>query len=90
MALQVKSQMKITLNWIIVNLTEFLFITRVFLQHGLSFGLSPEFFRPLFFILCFSLDGLLAHSAPPLLMENQSEKKKVFFLSGKGGYPPPP
>ena len=27
---------------------------------------------------------------PPLLTENQSEKKKVFFLSGKGGYPPPP
>merc|ERR1711973_914821 len=26
---------------------------------------------------------------PPLLTENQSEKKKVFFLSGKGGYPPP-
>ena len=27
---------------------------------------------------------------PPLLLtENQSEKKKVFFLSGKGGYPPP-
>ena len=25
---------------------------------------------------------------PPLLTENQSEKKKVFFLSGKGGYPP--
>ena len=25
----------------------------------------------------------------PLLTENQSEKKKVFFLSGKGGYPPP-
>ena len=23
---------------------------------------------------------------PPLLRENQSEKKKVFFLSGKGGY----
>ena len=27
---------------------------------------------------------------PPALTENQSEKKKVFFLSGKGGYPPPP
>ena len=27
---------------------------------------------------------------PPLLTENQSEKKKVFFLSGKGGYPHPP
>ena len=26
---------------------------------------------------------------PPALTENQSEKKKVFFLSGKGGYPPP-
>ena len=26
---------------------------------------------------------------PPLLTENQSEKKKVFFLSGKGGSPPP-
>ena len=26
---------------------------------------------------------------PPLLTENQCEKKKVFFLSGKGGYPPP-
>ena len=26
---------------------------------------------------------------PPLLTENQSEKKKFFFLSGKGGYPPP-
>ena len=27
---------------------------------------------------------------PPLLTENQCEKKKVFFLSGKGGYPPAP
>ena len=27
---------------------------------------------------------------PPLLTENQSEKKKVFFLSRKGGFPPPP
>ena len=28
---------------------------------------------------------------PPLpLTENHCEKKKVFFLSGKGGYPPPP
>ena len=27
--------------------------------------------------------------SPPLLTESQSEKKKVFFLSGKGGYPPP-
>ena len=27
---------------------------------------------------------------PPPLTENQSEKKKVFFLSGKGGYPHPP
>ena len=27
---------------------------------------------------------------PPALTENQSEKKKVFFLRGKGGYPPPP
>ena len=26
---------------------------------------------------------------PPALTENQCEKKKVFFLSGKGGYPPP-
>ena len=25
---------------------------------------------------------------PPPLTENQCEKKKVFFLSGKGGYPP--
>ena len=62
MALQTKSQIKITLNWIIVNLTEFLLIPRVFLQDGLSFGLSPEFFKALFFILRFSLDGLLAHS----------------------------
>ena len=44
MALQTKSQMKITLNWIIVNLTEFLLIPRVFLQHGLSFGLSAWVF----------------------------------------------
>ena len=27
---------------------------------------------------------------PPPLTENQCEKKKVFFLSGKGGYPHPP
>ena len=27
--------------------------------------------------------------APTPLTENQCEKKKVFFLSGKGGYPPP-
>ena len=27
---------------------------------------------------------------PTPLTESQSEKKKVFFLSGKGGYPPPP
>ena len=26
---------------------------------------------------------------PPSLTENQCEKKKVFFLSGKGGHPPP-
>ena len=26
---------------------------------------------------------------PPPFTENQSEKKKVFFLSGKEGYPPP-
>ena len=28
--------------------------------------------------------------SPPLLTENQPEKKKVFFLSGKGVSPPPP
>ena len=28
-------------------------------------------------------------SPPPALTENRCEKKKVFFLSGKGGYPPP-
>ena len=27
---------------------------------------------------------------PTPLTENQCEKKKVFFLSGKGGYPHPP
>ena len=26
---------------------------------------------------------------PPPLTENQCEKKKDFFLNGKGGYPPP-
>ena len=26
---------------------------------------------------------------PPPLTENHRGKKKVFFLSGKGGYPPP-
>ena len=32
----------------------------------------------------------LRGSPPPTpLTENESEKKKVFFLSGKGGYPPP-
>ena len=31
----------------------------------------------------------LRGSPPPALTENQSEKKKVFFLSGKGGFPPP-
>jgi len=30
----------------------------------------------------------LGGTLPPLT-ENQCEKKKVFFLSGKGGYPPP-
>ena len=30
----------------------------------------------------------LGGTPPPPLTENQSEKKKVFFLSGKGGYPP--
>ena len=33
---------------------------------------------------------LRGYPPPPALTENQSEKKKVFFLSGKGGYPPPP
>ena len=33
-----------TLSWIIVNLTEFLLIPRVSLQHGLSFGLSAWVF----------------------------------------------
>ena len=37
----------------------------------------------------FSLAELGGTPTPPL-MENQCEKKKVFFLSGKGGYPPPP
>ena len=36
----------------------------------------------------FSLAELGGTPSPPLT-ENQSEKKKVFFLSGKGGYPPP-
>ena len=40
--------------------------------------------------LCFSGIRPLRGYPPPLLTENQSEKKKVFFLSGKGGYPPPP
>ena len=31
----------------------------------------------------------LGGTPPHPLTENQSEKKKVFFLSGKGGYPPP-
>ena len=34
-------------------------------------------------------DFLRYGGTPPLLTENQSEKKKVFFLSGKGGTPPP-
>ena len=36
----------------------------------------------------FSLAELGGTPTPPLT-ENQCEKKKVFFLSGKGGYPPP-
>ena len=59
MALQAKDQMKFISNWIIVNLTEFLLIPRLSLQH------RPEFFRAYFLILCFSLCGLLAHCAPP-------------------------
>ena len=35
----------------------------------------------------FSLAELGGTPTPPLT-ENQCEKKKVFFLSGKGGYPP--
>ena len=31
----------------------------------------------------------LGGTPPPPLTENQCEKKKVFFLSGKGGYPTP-
>ena len=44
MSLKGKRQMKITLSWIIVNLTEFLLIPWVSLQHGLSFGLSAWVF----------------------------------------------
>ena len=33
---------------------------------------------------------LRGYTPPPPLTENQSEKKKVFFLSGKGGDPHPP
>ena len=36
----------------------------------------------------FSLAELGGTPTPPLT-ENQGEKKKGFFLSGKGGYPPP-
>ena len=36
----------------------------------------------------FSLAELGGTPSLPLT-ENQCEKKKVFFLSGKGGYPPP-
>ena len=36
----------------------------------------------------FSLAELGGTPSPPLTA-NQCEKKKVFFLSGKGGYPPP-
>ena len=36
----------------------------------------------------FSLAELGGTPTPPLT-ENQCEKKKVFFLSGKGGYPTP-
>ena len=32
----------------------------------------------------------LGGTPTPPLTEDQCEKKKVFFLSGKGGYPPPP
>ena len=32
----------------------------------------------------------LGGTPPSPLTENQCEKKKVFFLSGKGGYPHPP
>ena len=40
MALQAKDQIKFTSNWFIVNLTEFLLIPCVSLQHGMSFGLA--------------------------------------------------
>ena len=32
---------------------------------------------------------LRGYPPPTPLTENRCEKKKVFFLSGKGGYPPP-
>ena len=38
MVLQAKSQIKFTLTWIIINLTEFLLIPRVSPEFFLSFG----------------------------------------------------
>ena len=54
-----------------------------------AFTWKTEFKRKGTFHLRFSGIRPLRGYPPPLLTENQSEKKKVFFLSGKGGYPPP-
>ena len=89
MALQAKRHMKFTLNWIIVNLTEFLLIPQVSLQHGGVLGYRAEFFRALFLILRFSLSGFLAHCGglPPISAKGFLEK--IFFAKGLwGGVPP--
>ena len=79
MVLQANGQMKFTLSWIFVNLTEFLLIPRVSLQHGLSFGQSARIFRALFLIL-FPLSGLLAHCAPPPYRQPDCKISGFFFI----------
>ena len=74
-------------------------IAYVHLSCELSFD-QPRFFGSMFrqhickaqgtFQKRFSgIRPLRGYPPPTPLTENQSEKKKVFFLSGKGGHPPP-
>ena len=47
--------------------------------------------QKLAYMLILAAGGMIPYLSsvpPPPLTENQCEKKKVFFLSGIGGYPP--
>ena len=83
MALQAKSQMKFTLNWIIVNLTDLFSYLGSPCNMAWVLGYRPEFFRSLFWISYFSLSGLLAHCAPPPSYTQGQCSKEMIFLSGK-------